>query len=230
MQNLNINDSLYQKKSRRFGWDTVVLCLLLVLAISWNVVIRTYELCVIDGLSMYPTLNHEDLVLINEQSSYEYGDIIVFYLPEKPTKAEEEANPDKYKRLIKRVIATEGDTVLFILNPADSQKPYSQQRVQLFIRRAGGSELMLIEEDYIKEVMVNIDRIFTAFPLNSEITIAEDCLFVMGDNRNNSNDGRSLGQIKIADVCGAVKFHALKDTIYEKIINFLYSNYTAAEE
>ncbi len=52
----------------------------------------------------------------------------------------------------------------------------------------------LLEEDYIKEPMVN------SIPL--KIVVPEGHVFVMGDNRNHSRDSRDLGPIPLTHIIG----------------------------
>jgi signal peptidase I len=40
----------------------------------------------------------------------------------------------------------------------------------------------------------------------SKITLGEDEYFVMGDNRDNSNDSRSIGPITRSEIIGHVRF------------------------
>lgn len=51
----------------------------------------------------------------------------------------------------------------------------------------------LVEEPYIQEKMVGSLE---------ETTVPEGCVFVLGDNRNNSKDSRVIGSIKMKDVVG----------------------------
>lgn len=82
---------------------------------------------------------------------------------------------------IKRIIATEGDVV---------DINYSTHTVSV-----NGE---ILNEDYILEPTVL--RGDVVFPL----TVDEDHVFVLGDNRNNSSDSRisSVGQVKEEDVMG----------------------------
>ncbi|WP_096188917.1 signal peptidase I [Evansella halocellulosilytica] len=53
----------------------------------------------------------------------------------------------------------------------------------------------ILEEGYIKESLDNDLQ---------EITVPEDSVFVMGDNRNNSIDSRNIGPIPVENVIGKV--------------------------
>ncbi|MBR6574651.1 MAG: signal peptidase I [Clostridia bacterium] len=88
--------------------------------------------------------------------------------------------------LVKRVIAVEGDTVDI------SKDGYMM---------VNGEELY---EPYAKEAIRDNERGTQSYPL----TVLEDHLFVVGDNRNHSTDSRFLevGQIEEARVIGKVLF------------------------
>lgn len=80
------------------------------------------------------------------------------------------------KKIIKRVIATEGQSLKI-----EGSNVYVDGK--------------LLNEDYIKEEMEPIEDI--------EIKkLPEDTVFVMGDNRNNSGDSRHIGLIKESDIYG----------------------------
>lgn len=82
--------------------------------------------------------------------------------------------------LIKRVIACGGDTIKI-------------ENGLLYIKRADETAYSIKEEDYIKETMKgNME----------ETTISDGCIFVMGDNRNNSLDSRDFGEIRLEDCLG----------------------------
>ncbi len=138
-----------------------------------------FTLVQVSGDSMTNTLHHGDrLFLISRYlSTPENGDIVVFY-PEHDTKP-----------YIKRVIATEGQTVEVANDPQTGE-----QRVYV--------DGELLEEDYVRSFYTNYGD------MEYPITIDEDCIFVMGDNRPNSHDSRmsDVGQVKLEDVRGKVLF------------------------
>ena len=110
------------------------------------------------------------------------------------------ASKDSFKDgepIIKRVIATEGQTVDIDFT-------------------AG---IVYVDGEALVEPYVNTPTTLkegVAFPL----TVSEGCVFVMGDNRNDSLDSRSteIGEIDCREVLGRVLFLVLpgKDPITEK--------------
>lgn len=91
---------------------------------------------------------------------------------------------DNGKPIVKRVIATEGQIV-------DMD----------FLNGIVYVDGLPLEEDYI-HTPTNLDE-GAVFPQ----IVEEDCVFVMGDNRNNSKDSRSLeiGQVDKREILGKVK-------------------------
>lgn len=105
----------------------------------------------------------------------------LFYNVEKGDIVVVDKNNAYKEPLIKRVIATEGDKIKI---------EYSTGNVYVNDK--------LLNEDYIYE-KINIQNI-----PDLEVTVAKDCVFVMGDNRNNSGDSRdsSIGLINKKNLLG----------------------------
>lgn len=143
-----------------------------------------FRMVVVSGPSMMQTLQDGDRLILLSNVLYtnpKCGDIVV-------------ASKDSFKDgepIIKRVIATEGQTVdidfeqgVVYVDGAALDEPYTNTPTNLFEG--------------------------TSFPL----TVMEGCVFVLGDNRNDSLDSRSIqiGQIDKRELLGKVIFLAIPGT------------------
>ena len=148
-----------EKKGKSMGREILEWVISIGLAVVLALGIRTFifTLVLVDGHSMDPTLNHHDRLVVT-RLGYEPkdGDIIVFHPACEPQSA-----------YVKRVIATEGETVCI---------DYNTNTVYV--------NGVALAEDYIKEPMEYRGP-------DGEVTVPENCVFVMGDNRNNSKDSRA---------------------------------------
>ncbi|MBQ3355815.1 MAG: signal peptidase I [Oscillospiraceae bacterium] len=133
----------------------------------------------VNGGSMLPTLQDSDYLALQSNvimGNLKYGDIIV------ARKLEfREGEP-----IVKRVIATEGQTVRIDYDDKNEIRVYVDG--------------VVLNEPYIREMME------ARYAVPMEVTVDKDCVFVMGDNRNNSADSRfsEIGQIKLNQVLGKV--------------------------
>lgn len=148
----------------------------------------------VEGHSMDPTLNDQQRIYVSKLSrsfayTPAYGDIVVIDsrvdrerkfsddLSEHPLIeliTHGRMNTDKYF-YVKRVIGKPGDVLEF-----KDKKLY----------RNG----VLLEETYIKEEML--------FTSDQPFVVPEKHVFVMGDNRNHSDDSRVIGYIPLDHVMG----------------------------
>lgn len=127
----------------------------------------------VDGSSMYPTLHHGDKMLTsNLFYTPENGDIVVLH-----------TNSFKDEPIVKRVIATEGQTVNID-----------------FIEGVVYVDGEALYEPYTAAPT------FEPEDFTGEVTVPEGCIFVMGDNRNASTDSRSslIGMVDKRCVIGKV--------------------------
>lgn len=144
----------------------------------------------VDGDSMLPTLqNAERLVISKFMYEPKQGDIVVLC---------GEADREDGRNLIKRIIATEGQTV-----------DIDFEEGQVYVDDKPLSEPYVLEPTYLEEG--------TEFPL----VVPEGEVFVMGDNRNNSRDSRSesVGTVKEDYIVGRVMFRFFPFDRFGKISN-----------
>lgn len=152
--------------------------LIYLLAVVMIVFLLLFRVVIVSGSSMYSTLWNGDWLLVTGSLLYqepEAGDIIV---------ASKKAFNDG-EAIIKRVIATEGQTVDIDFEAG--------------IVYVDG---VALQEDYTY-TPTNVQE-GIIFP----ITIADGCIFAMGDNRNGSKDSRhpSIGMIDKREVLGKAVF------------------------
>ena len=158
---------------------SLVVFLALILGFSWllrEFVVQPYE---IPSGSMEDTIMTGDK-LFSEQITYyfrdiEQGDIVTFYDPEIPGRV-----------LIKRVIATEGQTIDIV------------------------DGVVVVDGEVLDEPYVDgaITEVFeeTLVSISYPYTVPEGEIWVMGDNRTNSKDSRYFGSVSVESVTGRAFF------------------------
>ncbi len=148
-----------------------------------------------------------DIPLI-EWSQPKSGDIVVFQYPKNPT-----AN------YVKRVVAVAGDTVeirsdvLFINGQAQERTPADDKK-SLLSDVDGGDALQLFQENLLGRThFVAHDepasRRFQSsdFPADGQpYTVPAESIFVLGDNRDHSQDSRTWGEVPLSYVKGKALF------------------------
>ena len=152
--------------------------LLYMIVIIFIVFLVVFRVIVVSGSSMYDTLINGDYLLLVSSLFYrepQAEDIIVI----------SKQSYDDGAPIIKRVIATEGQTVDIDFEAG--------------IVYVDGQAL---EEPYT-HTPTNVEE-GMQFPL----TVEENCVFAMGDNRNRSRDSRdpSIGQIDKREILGKAIF------------------------
>jgi len=152
------------------------------------------EMFRVPSVSMAPTIARGERIVADKRArTPRRGDVIVFHV----------RNADGYDvAYVKRVIAVGGDRIAFrddvpILNgralpqilKSDGAQPGSRVLAETL---AGRSYDVLRTHDPTRDV--------------NEVLLAPDELYVVGDNRDESNDSRFIGPVKQRDVIGTARF------------------------
>ena len=150
-------------------------CLIIALIVCVLIFVFLFRLVDVVGDSMNPTLENGDkMVVSNLFYTPKQGDIVIF-------------RKDDFKEtaLVKRVIATEGQTV-----------EIDFYRGEVYV------DGVLLDEPYIAEPTRN------QIDFKGAMVVPEGCVFVMGDNRNNSTDSRDsrIGMVDTRMIIGKVMF------------------------
>ena len=154
-----------------FDWVVVVGVALLV-----AILVRTFLLAhfIVEGESMYATLEPGDRVFVNKMSYRLHdpnrGDVVVLH----------EISGASERDLIKRVIALPGEEI----------------EMENCIVRIDGQ---LLKEPYLDPTVVTPGRCGQAI---TPTVVPDDHVYVMGDNRPGSHDSRALGTIPFDDLVG----------------------------
>lgn len=151
-----------------------------VIVLSWGIRTFVFQAYGIPSGSMESTIEVGDMVFSEKITYYgedpKRGDIVTFSDPEIPSRV-----------LIKRVIATGGETVdlvdgQVVVDGVPLNEPYTEGKPSDPITSAFGADI--------------------AYPY----TVPEGELWVMGDNRTNSQDSRYFGSIDESTVTGRAVF------------------------
>jgi signal peptidase I len=202
LEDYNNNLDIKRKSTFREYAEAVAIAILLALFIR-TFVIQAFK---IPSGSMTPTLIIGDHLLVNkfiygiriplidhfiiQYNKPERGDIVVFKWPN-----------DERKDFIKRVIGIEGDTIeikndVLYLNGEKIEATY--------VAKYSGNNITGAEiyEESLGENMHYILDQYVRYEDIGPITVPENSIFVMGDNRDNSQDSRYWGFVSLNKVKG----------------------------
>ncbi len=165
-----------------------------------------YEAFLVPASSMSPNILSGDRILVRKLLPMHHfpdrGDLIVFRNPE----------PTGGTTFVKRVVAVAGDHVQM-----DGTRLLINGR-ELERERVPDESLRILGEDVKGQVSYEVNsaqRYLVAYEdapdgtgaeRQFEITVPERHVFVLGDNRDRSNDSRNFGAIHIGDVIGYVDY------------------------
>ena len=193
-------EAFYDRQDRLSGryLDRIVYNIFFLLFIAWLFlfILMFFSIVPILGPSMMPTIDTTGSTLSKQNTkvflwgsnNVKYNDIVVIDFEYEfdgwgrlgNGVSQKASGDDSSKNLIKRVVAVQGDTVS--------------------IEMHNGVYTLKVNGKWVDEPYIN-GNMHTGM---TERVVSEGCVFVMGDNRNNSTDSRALGEISIKHIVGKV--------------------------
>ena len=172
-----MSETEHTEKKQSDRWFTIFCGVMIVLLLINTFVIK---LALVNGRSMYPTLQDNQLMLVFRPGyTPAGGDVVVIH-----------TGNGIFNRdyIVKRVIATQGQSVTIDYD----------------------LDTVTVDDTILTEPYLNSEEGDTMLPRDDRsvvrYTVPKDCVFVMGDNRNHSADSRSdkYGMIDTGKIVGRV--------------------------
>lgn len=158
---------------KNFRSNKILIYVTFVVIILTVIISNTPRRYVVKGLSMYPTLENGQTVLVKIYlSDYKHGDIVILNKPNTQMtnlNVEAQFGDYAYSEMIKRIVAIEGDVIEF-------------------------------NDGAVKVNGVQLQDYEDKFKLNFSKKLQPNEFFVLGDNSADSYDSRFFGVIKKSDI------------------------------
>lgn len=169
-------------KKEKFSFADILLICLLAITLS-SVIIQTTWLSPVkvDGASMNVTLQDEDWLYMSKIKKPRVGDVVVF----------ERSENVNY---IKRIIALEGDTI-------------RSKNGVIQIKKKGENVWKDFDDSHAYYSKMPYETIIEN---GREIKVGKGEMFVLGDNRHDSLDSRTIGLVSTDSILGIVPEWAIK--------------------
>ena len=186
------------------------------------------------GSSMQPTMNvsiisdtdenHCDIVYYRPKDNYLHDEIVI--ISNTDYKYVKKSNKQDVTSMIKRIIACPGDIVTFYLTHQEPELLPNKYYYDIIVKDSSGTIIDLDDSYLTEEMYYDIESMITyingytyfeqIFQNIQDInlpdderqysfTVPENSYFVMGDNRNISEDSRFFGCVNINDISGSVR-------------------------
>ncbi len=204
---VNILSTSNKKNVLKEIWEwvyTIVIAFLIAILIKGFL----FDIVKVDGSSMYPTLKDKDRLIVTKLGyEPEAGDIIIL---DSTYKNREEYFDNQAEAEGKEEFGALSKAIKYFTLPKDLKHRYYVKRI---IALPGQTvELkdgrVYVDGSVLEELYYDGETYPTDTDISYPITVEEDMLFVMGDNRGHSLDSRSsrLGQVPYDAVLGKAQF------------------------
>ncbi|MBQ7740825.1 MAG: signal peptidase I [Eubacterium sp.] len=192
------------KSWKREVWEWVY-TLAIAIAIAFSIKFFVFDIVRVDGSSMYPTLENNDRLIVTKLGYTPHqGDIVIL-----------DSTYKKREVYFDKVAKEQGKDSLNFIDKffAERNGMPSELQTKYYVKRVialPGQTVDLVDgyvyvdgekldEPYYDGKTTSIDA-----SVQYPITVEDNCVFVMGDNRNHSKDSRSsdLGQVPYGALLG----------------------------
>ena len=208
------------KKRSKVEYAVNIALWLAIIVLAVMVVLRlfVFNSVAVSGISMTPTYDDREIVVVNKVATVKRGDVVVFYLNDVDDKfkamfasAEECGEGQPYEKLIKRVVATAGDKIWV----RRAKETGTDVMYEVVVDTVDGDRLT--ENYYVKKGerlpadnfyvhtlaatgLGNLEHCTESNPY----VVSKGCFYAMGDHRENSVDSRMHGEFPLSRLFGVV--------------------------
>jgi len=214
---MNGSDERFFHQNKAIITFMMVMFVLQTIPLGKTIKVNVVEAFKIPSGAMIPTLLIGDHLLVGKiallAGPLKRGDIVVFPYPENPS-----------KKFIKRVIGLGGDKIQYIngelyINEQPVHSRLIGERPGEGIYSGGQFGSAIEFEEKISDTFYRIQYLRDKSSINEgPWLVPEDSVFVMGDNRGNSQDSRVYGAVKRNGIIGkALKIYWSWDTSESKV-------------
>ncbi|EOI06727.1 signal peptidase I [Enterococcus moraviensis ATCC BAA-383] len=173
------------KRAKRANYlETIAFLIFAILCINF---ILNYRAHFVDGHSMNPTFQNGDRLLIHKSKKVERYDIVTFEPKDEPGES-----------YVKRVIGLPGDRIV-----VKNDRLYLVEHLDKNVDLSRWIDAGVLPDS---TVVVRIAQESILHLLSNVEEIPKDHYFVLGDNRSNSKDSRSIGFVSNDQIEGVVTF------------------------
>ena len=175
-----------------------LLTLLIIFALMIIFFNSTHLVATVEKYSMEPNIHSGATCYASTNTNFSYNDIVLAYAPDN-------------KKVIKRVVALGGDKIGFYFNQTTNE-------YQTLLIKNNSNNITVLNEDYLTHTVKSEPAAINSFlsnnaPLakqqyNSQdvwfLQLAENEVFLLGDNRSNSVDSTEYGPLEKTDIFAKV--------------------------